>query len=505
MPTIPNSPSSGSAIYSAGLTGAEVRGPSHYTAGGEVIRPDLALIDDPQTRESAKSPTQTQDRLDLIKGDVLGQAGDGKPMAALAAVTVIKPADLSSRLLDREEHPDWQGEVVPMVVAWPSEAGQKLWDQYARIRAEDVAAGGSGARATAFYAEHRDAMDSGVAVSDAARHSDGELSAIQHAYNWRCRVGDEVFWAEYQNAPKVAESVSGEVTPLARILKQLSGLPRGTVPRRAGHVTAFIDVGKKILYWMACAWADDFTGWIVDYGTYPDQGRWHFRGDDAQHTIRRKHQGVVDEEAVRLAIEACGAWLLGRDWPREDGPPQRVERLHIDRGYMRPSVELACRRLTGNVLPSAGQGVGPAQRAMSEYRRRPGERIGHYWWMPNVRGTSELRHVRPDTNYWKSLVHQRLAMGLAEKGALSLPGRNPTEHQLLAEHLTAEVCHPTYGRDRWVNVWTELPNHDNHWLDCLVGCAVAASMQGVRVASEQEAAAEKKPRRFTQADLQRRR
>ncbi len=47
-------------------------------------------------------------------------------------------------------------------------------------------------------------------------------------------------------------------------------------------------------------------------------------------------------------------------------------------------------------------------------------------------------------------------------------------HRLFAEHLTAEY------RGRTVEEW-KFPAHrpDNHWLDCVVGCAAAASMQGV--------------------------
>jgi hypothetical protein len=38
----------------------------------------------------------------------------------------------------------------------------------------------------------------------------------------------------------------------------------------------------------------------------------------------------------------------------------------------------------------------------------------------------------------------------------------------------------TEGRGRTVDQWKQRAEHrDNHWWDCLVGCAVAASVQGV--------------------------
>jgi hypothetical protein len=53
------------------------------------------------------------------------------------------------------------------------------------------------------------------------------------------------------------------------------------------------------------------------------------------------------------------------------------------------------------------------------------------------------------------------------------------DHRLLSEHLTAEYRVKTQGRGRELDEWKlRTPGADNHWLDCLVGCSVAASMQG---------------------------
>ena len=51
---------------------------------------------------------------------------------------------------------------------------------------------------------------------------------------------------------------------------------------------------------------------------------------------------------------------------------------------------------------------------------------------------------------------------------------------MFAEHLSAEYRVKTEGRGRTVDEWKMRPERgDNHWFDGLVGCAVAASMQGV--------------------------
>jgi hypothetical protein len=482
FPRMPGSPASESVIFCCSLQGAEVKGPAHQTANGELRRPDLVLIDDPQTRESAHSPIQTKQRMDLVHGDLLPQGGAVRELAAFATVTRTAPNDLSGQILDRKAWPSWRGESFPLIYEWPKRTD--LWDQYLRIRAEDQEAGGTGDKATEFYRAHREEMDAGARPAWPERFNENEISAIQHAYNYRLQLGDEMFFAEYQQAPKVEEGGQDGVTPAIRICQQLSGYPRGAIPRRAEHLTAFIDVGEKLLWWMVVAWADDFTGWIVDYGTYPDQQRWYFTMADAAATIRRRHQGVQIEEAVRLALEAEIEALQGKTWKREDGAVMTLKAVLVDRGHLPEVVDMVCRRIGGVLLPSHGLGIGPNHKAISEYEKKPGERIGHHWWMPRTTGTQMVRHIRPDVNYWKSFVHARLSMGLAESGSLSLNGKNAAEHRLLAEHLTSEPCDnlTSETRGRTVAVWGQpRGGRDNHWFDCLVGCAVGASYVGLEV------------------------
>ena len=73
----------------------------------------------------------------------------------------------------------------------------------------------------------------------------------------------------------------------------------------------------------------------------------------------------------------------------------------------------------------------------------------------------------------------RLAVAVADKGSLTLFGQKAEAHRLFAEHLVAEYRVRTQGRGRTVDEWKPRPGQpDNHWLDCLVGNAVAASIVG---------------------------
>ena len=72
------------------------------------------------------------------------------------------------------------------------------------------------------------------------------------------------------------------------------------------------------------------------------------------------------------------------------------------------------------------------------------------------------------------------APAAGDRGAMTLFGRNTEHHSLFAEHIAdSETYVITEGLGRTVHEWRPKPSKpDNHWLDCLVGCAVAASMQG---------------------------
>src|SRR5262249_59944005 len=111
-----------------------------------------------------------------------------------------------------------------------------------------------------------------------------------------------------------------------------------------------------------------------------------------------------------------------REWHRDDGAMLRIERCLIDAnwGTATDVVYQFCRQSAhaGVVLPSHGRFVGASSQPFSEYKRKPGDRIGHNWRMPNVQGKRAVRHAIYDTNFWKSSSHARLARPTGAPGAL---------------------------------------------------------------------------------------
>ena len=134
LPTIPGSKASGAVMTTSGMKGSEIRGQNHALADGTIIRPRLAVVDDPQTTESAWSLTQSKQREAILASDILGMAGPGQKIAAIMCCTVIRPGDMADNILDRNKHPQWQGERTKMVYSFPTD--EKLWARYAEMRAE---------------------------------------------------------------------------------------------------------------------------------------------------------------------------------------------------------------------------------------------------------------------------------------------------------------------------------------------------------------------------------
>jgi len=482
LPSIAGSKASGVVISSSGMKGSDIRGQNYARADGQVVRPQLVMVDDPQTTESAWSPSQSQRREAILAGDVLGMAGPGKKIAGLMACTVIRPADMADQILDREKHPEWQGERTKMVYAFPS--SEKLWAKYAELRADSLRNDGDGSEATEFYRANRDAMDKGAVIAWPQRFNEDEVSAIQHAMNLRYR-DEAAFFAEYQNEP-IVEAIGEEMLTAEQIAAKLNGYRAGEIPLGCNHLTMFVDVQQKVLFWMLCAWEENFTGHIVDYGTWPGQKRAYFTLRDIHSTLGRATPGAGLEGQIFGGLEKLTAEKLSRAYRREDGAEMRIDRCLVDANWGQSTdvVYQFCRQsgFAGILLPSHGKYVGASSVPFSEYKRKRGDRVGLHWRIPNTIGRRQVRHALIDANYWKTFVHARLAVAMGDPGCLSLFGRDDSAkkaHRLLADHLTAEYRVKTVARDRTVDEWKlRATRPDNHWLDCLVGCAVAASIQG---------------------------
>jgi hypothetical protein len=503
LPTMPGSPASGAIIKVAGITG-RIRGMKYKRADGKTVRPSLVVLDDPQTDESARSLSQCATRESILAGAVLGLAGPGRKIAGVMPCTVIRPGDMADNILNRDQHPEWNGERTKMIYAFPS--NEKLWARYTEIRADGLRRGAGIAEATEFYRRHQADMDDDAVVAWPQRYNHDEISAVQHAMNLKLQ-DEAAFFAEYQNEPLAQDAATEEDLTADQIVARVNGLARGEIPIAASYLTMFIDVQQSLLFFVLAAWEEDFTGYVIDYGTYPDQQREYFTLRDAQWTLAQATKTAGLEGSIYAGLENLTNLYLSRAFRRDDGAEVKIDRCLIDAnwGTSTDVVYQFCRQSphAAVLMPSHGRYVGASSLPFSEYKRKLGDRLGHNWRMPNVRGKRAVRYVLFDSNYWKSFVYARLATAMGDAGCLSLFGRDPRPHRLFAEHLTAEYRVRTEGRGRTVDEWKLRPErNDNHWFDGVVGCAVAASIQGA-VLLGTEVQASKPSRRLKLSELQR--
>lgn len=490
MPTIAGSASSGAVIRVAGITG-RVRGMKHTLASGESIRPDLVLVDDPQTDESAASLEQNRKRLKILSGAILGLAGPGRKISGFMPCTVIQKDDMADKILDSQKYPAWQGERCKLCYAMPT--NKKLWEQYEVIRANSLRETGNIEAATEFYRQNRAAMDEGCLPAWEERFEPGEISAVQNIMNLKFQ-DEESFDAEYQNEPKSEEDNPDRITETV-LTGRLNGLERSVVPLACDRLTMFVDVQKSALFYVVCAWNENFTGAVIEYDTSPKQNMPFYTLNTLRKTIQAKRPGMGLEAQLYAELEELTAAMLQREFKREDGTPLRIERCVIDANWG-DSTEIVyqfCRQseFSALLMPSHGRGIPASGRAINDYRKSAGDRFGHNWYIPRGQGKRALRHLIYDTNYWKSFLTNRLNQPHGETSSLSIYGSRKTNHDVFFSQLKAEYKIRTEARGRVVDEWKCRPNRDNHFFDCLTGNAVAANMIGARIP---EAEQSKEPR-----------
>lgn len=484
MPSVAGSAASGAIIVVRSLQGA-IRGLKFSRSDGQVARPDFVLLDDPQTDSSARSELQCRQRCKTIATSILGLAGPGKKITAVMPCTVIRRADLASEYLDRAAHPEWHGEICKLVRSFPT--NEERWAEYMRIRDEHLRNGGDGSQGTAYYAKHRAEMDAGAEVSWPERFEPGQLSGIQNAMDLFLSIDPEkvaAFWSEYQNEPQ-DESLQSTVIEATAIASKVSGLEVGRVPQSAHVVTAFIDVQHNMFFWVVSAWGEGFRGSAISYGTWPDQPTNYFSSRQAQRTFGLLYPGLPLAAQIHKALDDLVPSLLARTFRREDDAEIKIQRMLIDAADGNVT-DAICDWIRSNncghlVRPSRGKGVGPADKPISEYFRKAGERYGDHWIEAKMQKRVN-QHVIYDANYWKSQFAQFLVAQPGQPGCFTLHGTAQTNHRLLADHCVAERAdrQTSDKTGRTVEVWAPKPGKtENHFWDCLVGTAVAASLQGI--------------------------
>jgi hypothetical protein len=432
FPRIPGSVSSGAIIAPASVR-ASIRG---FNIDGK--RPDLVVITDPQTDDTARSTDQTKHILRKINKDFGGLGGRGRKFTCIILATIICHGDVAHQLVDREKNPQWNG-VFRRALATPPER-EDLWEKYLELRAEGSKGDDqTGRGATAFYLENREEMDRGVTVLweenyERERMPDGtqkEYSNLQWIYNFIYEFGRDSFQTELQNDPPNKEEEGDDGLGEADITTRLSGFARGIVPDGAMIVTRFIDLGASVCWDCVVATDVEMSRLYVlrynAYATHLSKAVTMTQGTKEQEGIPAMERRIFDLLTVMAEEEEIG---LVAD---PDGRAVRVDMTLVDGGWLDEVVKDFVRskgpkyRLAKGLGMKRGQGTWGA--AAGAHRR------GDNWFAKRL-ATHEVYSV--NTDHWKSFVRERILQGTETHGALLLYGDDPMEHKRFAQHLLAE-------------------------------------------------------------------
>lgn len=482
MPQIDRADStcSGSIITTCGLTG-HIRGQLVVLPNGEAIRPSLILLDDPQTEGSASSKSQTKRRLDILHSDVLGLGGL-KQISALCTCTVIYKEDLSDQILDRGKYPQWQGERTKLLYEFPKNI--KLWDEYQMLRNEAFRNDKPITEATEYYRKNQEAMDEGAIPAWKERFNADEISAIQNCMNLFFR-NEQSFFSEYQNDPQYTSGEQQDLPSTTEIIEKINGLRKNLVPINTKAITCFIDVQETLLYYCVVAWESNYSGSIIDYGSYPDQKRIYFTLQQAKKTLQTELPKAGLEGQIYFGLDQLVTLLTSKDRYKDEGGTERsIDKILIDANWGRSTgtIYKFCKehKHRSILMPSHGRFIGATRKPFSEYSQVHGDINGDYWRIPKP-NKGKVRHILIDTNHYKSFLFGALKSAKGDPGSLTLWGDKPDLHKMFADQLRAENCIKVMANGRVVDEWKSNPSQpDNHFLDCLTGCFAAASLFGIK-------------------------
>lgn len=488
---------SGGIVESYGLL-APPRGARFKDHLGRNVRPDFAVLDDPQTDKSAKSLPQTAERLEFIKSSISMMGGHGAELSMVCNATIIADGDLAAQISDPNKSPEWQAIRVRMVKRMPDRLDDLWLVDYAKIRRSYDRNDPRGRikakeRSTEFYKQNYEAMRAGAEVAwEHIGLSKTEIDAVQHAMNILIDKGDRAFWAEAQNCPLQASVATPLHLDADELVARTNNYGYGVIPDGRGNVVFHVDVHDEVLYWTVAAVGRDFTGDVIGYGSWPEQPQPWFNLRSAKVLLSDLYPDVDSDMAIEKGVKDLLSRLLAYEFCFSNRERLPVSCGLVDAGYKSKQVANAIRAMDcgDRVMTSKGVGIGPEKKQMPDYDMSPNRvlRCGPVateprWYYPVEYISGGVLRVHFDSNFWKAVLVSRLNQSATE-GAWRLFGNHLIDHGHYVSHLMAEKPVQKTADGRTVNVFVK-GNEDNHWFDTLVGCAVAASIMGCQLPSDE--------------------
>jgi hypothetical protein len=443
----------GKGVIGGSTVNGNPRGLNLPQQDGSILRPDLALVDDPQDREVSKSSTLTGETVAKIDQDIagLGEAGADFPM--LVSGNCISAGDVMDHYLNDT---NWNALRVSCVEQWPdgwddNGPAHALWATWWDLYRDNPE------KATEFYGSHRPQMVANMVLSAPNAYQNSVRATLPDIYcvamkqYWR--MGRKAFMAERQQRPTSSE----ELAPFSISVKLICSRADPArkpfeLPEYARSITvAGTDINHYGLHSAMVGFGNDSTAACAWWGKYDHQTVPRDASDAARKSII---YSMLTEHGRQ--IRACqlrpDAWV-------------------IDGGYEIETVMRYVKNGEGRDMPFRIY----VARGFSEDRYKPygkwviGEPRDHVHlteW-PSGRGLAF------SADYWREIMQRAWLADIGQPGGMSTYG-DPRE---LAEHICRErLLEKVQGNTGTFYKWATLPGkHDLG--DGLVMCYVGAAYE----------------------------
>jgi len=455
------------------------RGLRKPQSDGSTLRPDLALIDDPQDRKTAKSSTLVLDVRTRIDGDVAGLGKAGAPFPLLLSGNCIEADDVMAHYL---AEPTWRGLRVSCVERWPDgwedngpayKLWQEWWSEY-----QDAPRKGA-----AFYRKKKAAMSKGMKITAPNAYNAHKSAMLPDKFcvamlqYWQ--LGDVAHAAEKQQRPKSPDDLAPFALTVSLICSRADDRKAHEIPDYVKQVYASSDINEYGLSTVINGYGNDQTCAVLWYGMLE---RGPGRGIiDSNIPQAEKEKQLFD--ALCLAGEQIG------------GSASQPTVWAIDAGYMGQTV----RRYADTVGRKCGMQI-ILCRGMDGQRYRPGYKaIGKPREQCHLTDWPQIgRGLVWNTHYWREVMQRAWLGDIGKPGSCSLPQGVHTDfaEQIWRERMLGRS--EVGGKQVWV--FAQQPGrHD--FGDAHAQAYAVAAYSGIGTGGQVTAPRRK---RYTQKDLQRR-
>ncbi len=444
-------------------------------------RPTLAVIDDVEDKDSARSDDQIEKNETIIEEDIGGMGASAERIARVYLCTTLNRKCNAYKYTDRKVKPNWNGRRYRKMVKPPGR--MDLVEQYIELRKNHSETDPDSREAFRFWRDNLSEIEETCVVSNPYSysrkiHSDGEpleLSAIQSYYNRVADFGQKAVSTEIDNDPPEETGPVGMGITAEIVASRLSGLAKRQLPANCTALTAAIDLGKHFCHWVVIGWWAGAGGVVVDYGIAEVHANRNVKLDDKAADM------AASEPAIYTALLNWREELLGKNYTDATGTIRKVDFVFVDSGNFTRAAYEFCRQVKGIFHPSKG---------MEPFRAKtkaadgiiPGSNIyaseqkAEFLWLYLL-----------DTSHWKGWVHERFLTptfdenNMLRRGSLSLFDIEGRGHQSYAKHVVAEQYVTEFKEGKGSRSYWDVRNDNNHWLDATYMAAAASEAVGIKL------------------------